>query len=584
MRIEQNSNAVQISMWRVIMWRISTLLAAFVAVVFLAGCGTTAKRGQLEQFIEAHLAKVEPLTKEANLAYWDASTTGKSEYYDKYSKLQLQISRLYSNPQDFVFIKDMKESGRIKNIRLARQLDKLYYAYLRNQVEPELLEEMVDLDGKIQEKYSSFRGMMDGEKVTMSDIYIILTVEKDCRKRELAWKASKQVGNIIADDLIRLVRLRNRAAQEIGFDNYHTLSIVTGEQNVIELDHIFDELCELTNEPFVRLKNELDIILAESYGIVVEDLMPWHYHDPFFQRTPLVYEQDLDLYYKDKDVKELAEKFYAGVGLPVDDILARSDLYDREGKYPHAFSHDIDRLGDVRILCNLQNTERWMETILHELGHAIYSKYHNRNEPWLLREPAHSFTTEAVAMFFGRLSRNAAWMQEMLDLSDEERREVEKVSEKYLRFQQVLFVRWVLVMYNFEKQLYADPDQDLNNLWWDLVEKYQLVKRPTGSVDAGWASKLHFTSAPCYYHNYMMGELLASQMHHYIVHKVFKLFTGCLTADSDCDVSYVGEKILGDYLREKVLGPGALYSWNDMIKRATGEPLTPKYFVEQFLK
>jgi len=584
MRIEQNSNAVQISMWRVIMWRISTLLAAFVAVVFLAGCGTTAKRGQLEQFIEAHLAKVEPLTKEANLAYWDASTTGKSEYYDKYSKLQLQISRLYSNPQDFVFIKDMKESGRIKNIRLARQLDKLYYAYLRNQVEPELLEEMVDLDGKIQEKYSSFRGMMDGEKVTMSDIYIILTVEKDCRKRELAWKASKQVGNIIADDLIRLVRLRNRAAQEIGFDNYHTLSIVTGEQNVIELDHIFDELCELTNEPFVRLKNELDIILAESYGIVVEDLMPWHYHDPFFQRTPLVYEQDLDLYYKDKDVKELAEKFYAGVGLPVDDILTRSDLYDREGKYPHAFSHDIDRLGDVRILCNLQNTERWMETILHELGHAIYSKYHNRNEPWLLREPAHSFTTEAVAMFFGRLSRNAAWMQEMLDLSDEERREVEKVSEKYLRFQQVLFVRWVLVMYNFEKQLYADPDQDLNNLWWDLVEKYQLVKRPTGSVDADWASKLHFTSAPCYYHNYMMGELLASQMHHYIVHKVFKLSTGRLTADSDCDVSYVGEKILGDYLHEKVLGPGALYSWNDMIKRATGEPLTPKYFVEQFVK
>jgi len=584
MRIEQNSNAVQISMWRVIMWRISTLLAAFVAVVFLAGCGTTAKRGQLEQFIEAHLAKVEPLTKEANLAYWDASTTGKSEYYDKYSKLQLQISRLYSNPQDFVFIKDMKESGRIKNIRLARQLDKLYYAYLRNQVEPELLEEMVDLDGKIQEKYSSFRGMMDGEKVTMSDIYIILTVEKDCRKRELAWKASKQVGNIIADDLIRLVRLRNRAAQEIGFDNYHTLSIVTGEQNVIELDHIFDELCELTNEPFVRLKNELDIILAESYGIVVEDLMPWHYHDPFFQRTPLVYEQDLDLYYKDKDVKELAEKFYAGVGLPVDDILTRSDLYDREGKYPHAFSHDIDRLGDVRILCNLQNTERWMETILHELGHAIYSKYHNRNEPWLLREPAHSFTTEAVAMFFGRLSRNAAWMQEMLDLSDEERREVEKVSEKYLRFQQVLFVRWALVMYNFEKQLYADPDQDLNNLWWDLVEKYQLVKRPTGSVDADWASKLHFTSAPCYYHNYMMGELLASQMHHYIVHKVFKLSTGRLTADSDCDVSYVGEKILGDYLREKVLGPGALYSWNDMIKRATGEPLTPKYFVEQFVK
>jgi len=97
-----------------------------------------------------------------------------------------------------------------------------------------------------------------------------------------------------------------------------------------------------------------------------------------------------------------------------------------------------------------------------------------------------------------------------------ERRKIEKVSEKYLRFQQVLFVRWALVMYNFEKRLYADPDRDLNNLWWDLVEKYQLIKRPPGPVDAGWASKLHFTSAPCYYHNYILGELLASQLHHMI--------------------------------------------------------------------
>ncbi len=61
-----------------------------------------------------------------------------------------------------------------------------------------------------------------------------------------------------------------------------------------------------------------------------------------------------------------------------------------------------------------------METILHELGHAVYDRYKDMKEPWLLREPAHPFTTEAVAMFFGRLSRNADWMQKMLDLSDEE--------------------------------------------------------------------------------------------------------------------------------------------------------------------
>jgi len=553
------------------------LLTAFLsaAALLLFGCAHNADERQLQAFITAHVAKVEPLSDKANLAYWDASTTGKSAYYDKLSRLQIRIRRIQSNPQEYAFLKDAKESGKVRDARLARQLDKLYHGYLQNQIEPGLLERIVDADTRIQEKYNNFRGTIEGKKVTNSEVYTILTTAKDVRKRELAWKASKQVGEAIIDDLLQLVKLRNQAARKLGFDSYHSLSVVTGEQSLEELDRMFDELGELTSEPFARLKAELDRILADGYGIASADLMPWHYHDPFFQRTPLVYKQDLDLYYKGKDVKKLSQEYYAGVGLPVDNILARSDLYDRQNKYPHAFSHDLDRKGDVRILCNLQNTERWMETILHELGHAIYSKYHDRDEPWLLREPAHSFTTEAIAMFFGRLSRSAAWMQEMLDLSDRERMEIEYISEKYLRFGQVLFARWAMVMYYFEKELYADPDQDLNNLWWDLVEKYQLIKRPPGPADAGWASKLHFTTAPCYYHNYMLGELLASQLHHHIVHDVFQL-------DSDNNVSYVGDKALGDYLHREVLGPGARYHWNDMIERATGEPLTSKYFVEQF--
>jgi len=549
----------------------------FFAFLCSFGCAPSPTERQVQNFITAHVVKIEPLTTQANLTYWEASTTGKSELYDKLGKLQISIRQIYSDPHEFAFVGQARSSGNIKDKRLARQLDKLYYAYLQNQIEPELLRQIVDLDTQIQAQYNNFRATLDGGIITMSDIYTILTTEKDCRKRKLAWRASKQVGDAIADDLIELVRLRNQAARKVGFDNFHTLSIVSGEQRVEDLDRIFDELCRLTEEPFARMKEELDRTLADSYGISPKELLPWHYHDPFFQRTPLVYDQDLDLYYQNRSVKELAQRYYAAVGLPVDDILARSDLYDREGKYPHAFSQDVDRGGDVRVLCNLQNTERWMETILHELGHAIYSKYHDRREPWLLREPAHSFTTEAIAMFFGRMSRNPAWMQAMLGLSPEEQSRIEPVSRKYLQFQQVLFARWAMVMYSFEKQLYANPDQDLNNLWWELVEKYQLIRRPPDPVDAGWASKLHFTTAPCYYHNYMLGELLASQLHHHIVHEVLGL-------KSDQDVSYVGDERLGRYLREKVFGPGALYPWNEMIKRATGEPLTPKYFVRQFVQ
>jgi peptidyl-dipeptidase A len=553
------------------------IVVTSIVLSTLAGCGTGSSQNRLEEFVRNHVEKIEPLSIKTNQAYWAAATTGKQEKFRQREQLDLEIRKIYSDSNDFEYLKGVKDHGHIGDRQLSRQLDKLYLAYLQNQIEPELLKDIVELDTQIQERYNNYRGTIYGKEVTMSDIYTLMTTEGNTRKRVMAWKASKQVGNVIIDDFLRLVKLRNKAAKKLGFDSYHSLIIFVGEQSVEQLDSIFAELYELTNEPYRELKMELDKILAENYGISPEDLMPWHYHDPFFQRTPLVYELDLDSYYKGRDVKEISREYFAGVDLPIDDILTRSDLYDREGKYPHAFSHDIDRTGDVRVLANLQDTERWMETLLHELGHAVYSKYHDRSEPWLLREPAHSFTTEAVAMCFGRLSRNAAWMQVMLELPAEERINIEKVSSKYLRFQQILFARWAMVMYNFEKELYADPDQDLNGLWWDLVEKYQFAKRPKGHPDAGWASKLHFTTAPCYYHNYMLGELLASQFHHTIVHDVLKL-------TSDREPSLCNDMRIGRYFREQVFAPSAKYHWNEMIERSTGEPLTPKYFVKQFIE
>ena len=563
-----------------------TAVLALIVTIIAFGCASTsasrsielgAKEKQLEKFIAAHVQKVEPMIKQANLASWDAAISGKAEDYDKVSKLTLEIRQVYSNPQEFATLKEMKQSQQVKDAKLSRQLEVLYNAYLENQIEPELLKSIVDLGTEIEKKFSTFRGTIEGKKVTDNEIKEILKTQTDSRKREQAWLASKQVGPVVAPDLVQLVKLRNQAARKVGFDNYHTLSLTTAEQNVKDLDKIFNQLYELTNKPFAQLKAELDRILAAKYGVPAAELMPWHYHDPFFQESPLVYQLDLDAYYKDKDVKQLASRFYAGVGLRVDSILQRSDLYEREGKNPHAFCTDIDRKGDVRILCNLKNNEAWMETVLHELGHGVYDKYQDQQVPFLLRGPAHIFTTEAIAMFFGRLSRNPAWMQQMLDLSDQQRTEIEKVSDKYAQLKQIIFARWAMVMYDFEKQLYANPDQDLNSLWWQIVEKYQLVKKPPARSEPDWAAKIHFTIAPCYYHNYLLGELLASQLHHHIVHNVLNL-------KSDRQLGYVDQKKVGRFLTEKVFKPGAVYHWSEMIEQATGEPLTPKYFVEQFVK
>jgi len=553
---------------------VATLVLAMVAP---RGYAANAKEKALKDFIAAHVEKIKPLEKRANLAWWDAAVTGDPNAYDRSSELTLQIRKIYSDPKEFAFLKDLKDSGQVKDKLLARQLTVLYNAYLANQIGPELLKQIVELGTEIEKNFSTFRGSIDGRKVTDNEIKQILKDEADSAQRQQAWLASKQVGEAVAGDLIRLVKLRNQAARKLGFDNYHTMALATGEQDVKELDRIFAELYDLTNEPFRKVKADLDRILATQYGVAPEKLMPWHYHDPFFQETPMVYDLDLDVCYEGKNIEELAAAFYQGIGLPVEAILAQSDLYEREGKNPHAFCTHIDREGDVRILCNIKSNETWMETVLHELGHGVYDKYLDFDAPYLLRSPAHPFTTEAIAMFFGRLSRNPAWMQQMLGLSDAQRAEIEKVSGKYMQLKQLIFARWDMVMYAFEKQLYANPDQDLSKLWWDIVEKYQLVNRPPGRTSPDWAAKIHFAAAPCYYHNYMLGELLASQLHHHLTAKVLKV-------KQDQDVSYVGQKKAGRFLRDKVFEAGDLYPWNQMIDRATGEPLTATYFVEQFVK
>ena len=95
------------------------------------------------------------------------------------------------------------------------------------------------------------------------------------------------------------------------------------------------------------------------------------------------------------DILALCRKFYAGIGLPIDDVIARSDLYEKPGKSPHAFCTDIDREGDVRVLANIVPNEYWMGTMLHELGHSVYSsKNIPPSVPYVLRTDAHILTTE----------------------------------------------------------------------------------------------------------------------------------------------------------------------------------------------
>ena len=531
-----------------------------------------------KSFIAQHEKTIRPLEIAASKAWWDANTQGRDEDYKKKEELQNKLDAALADPKPFTELKALKalrDDGKIANPLLARQIDVLYLQYLEKQVDPELLKKITAKANAVEQKFNVFRAKAGDTEMTDSQVRKLLKESADSGERQRVWEASKKVGADVEADLKELVKLRNEMAVKLGFKNYHTLMLFLNEQNGEELVKLFDDLDALTKEPFAKAKAEIDGKLAERMKIKPEELMPWHYHDPFFQESPAVFSANLDAPFEKADIAKLCEKFYEGIGLPIGDVIARSDLFEKKGKSPHAFCTDIDREGDVRVLANITQTEYWMTTMLHELGHAAYSsKNIPQTVPYVLRGEAHILTTEGVAMQFQKFSKQRAWLEKM-GVKVENPKEFDETAAKVLRNELLIFSRWCQVMLRFEKGMYEQPDQDLNKLWWDLVEKYQLLKRPAGRSAPDYGSKIHIVSAPVYYHNYMMGQLFASQVHHTIARELYK-------GSNPNHVLYIGDKQVGEFMKKKVFEPGKTLNWRDLTKFATGEELNPKSFAADF--
>lgn len=554
--------------------RIAPFALIIVTAMLATSTAQTPAEAKFQQFLDSHVKLLEPKMKAAALADWNANATGEQKYYDQSAALELEIKAIFSDKSDFAYLKGLKEKGTISDPLLRRQLDLLYNSFLKNQVSPALQKQITRKQTAISARFNTFRGKIEGREVSDGEIYGILKNERDSVKRRQAWEASKQVGQAVAADVIALAKLRNRAARELGFANYYVMEIETDEQNVAEVSAIFDSLKAITDEPFRQAKQELDNQLAARFGVAPQDLRPWHYANPFFQEVTEMGQTDLDSLFGNEDVVAMARVFYKSIGLPVDDILKNSDLYPRPGKYQHAYCTDIDRLGDVRTMCNVINNQEWMGTLLHELGHGVYSKNYDRSLPFLLRNDAHSFVTEAIAELMGRQVSNAGWLQTMLGLDSSQTAQYRTALNQNFRLSQLVFCRWSLVMEHFEKAMYENPDQDLNKLWWDLVEEYQLVKRPEGRHTPDWAAKIHIAQYPCHYHNYLLGEMVASQLTAALAKELGKGDT--------FDISFAAEPRVGSFLKQKIFQPGASLRWDDLLKFATGENLTATYFAREF--
>ncbi len=530
-----------------------------------------ARERELSAFIATFVSELGPIERAYCESAWLANTTGEARHEEESGRLEAQMSMLFSRREAFEMLGRLKAGGALADPLLERQLTLLHHAHRKLQLAPAMIERQVQISKALESRFNQYRAQLDGRTVTDNELVDVLRTSADSGMRQRAWEASKQIGAEVEADLLTLVRLRNEGARSLGFDNFYSMSLELDELDERELFALFDELERETTPLWKDYKSALDVRLAARLGLAADALRPWHYADPFFQEAPPS-EVSLDGFYAKHDLVKLTERYFEAIGFDIRSMLERSDLFERPGKCQHAFCTCMDRGQDVRVLCNVKPTDRWMGTMLHEFGHAVYDQNVDATLPYMLRGHAHVLSTEASAMLFGRLSRNPVWLKVWAQAPESELATHAEPVARAVRQQLLVQTRWMMVMVHMERALYQNPEQDLRTMWWDLVERFQWLKRPEGRHAPDWAAKIHFSIAPAYYHNYQLGEMLASQLQDHILRQV-------LGGGADVWTRYVQSPKVAEFLIRDYYMPGKCHDWRELTRRATGRALESAPFV-----
>lgn len=314
---------------------------------------------EIDEFLRQHEQTTEPLSSDYARRFWDMSINGTEENAKALAESKERYLKVFSNRADFRRLNAWREAigkGALVDPLTERQIDLLHDSYVPYQMDESVLSDIGGRETAIENVFNTFRPDFEGAPVTDNQLRDVLREETDPERRRSAWEASKQVGGAVAEDLIDLVRIRNREARKLGYRDFYGMHLQLQELDETWLFELFDRLEAVSEAAYVAVKDGLDRSLKQRSAISGPAAHPWLYGDPFFQELPATgITQTLDAIFKHRDIEQLTSEHFRSIGLEVDDLIERADLYEREGKSQHAFCLDVDRGGDVRVLCNIRS-------------------------------------------------------------------------------------------------------------------------------------------------------------------------------------------------------------------------------------
>ena len=419
-----------------------------------------------------------------------------SEYSDILNRRLIEHKAVQELPERFdILVKGLKtdiEIFREENIPLNTQATKLVTEY--NEI---CGAQMVEFDD---------------EQKTFAQMAIYLeNTERSIR--EAAWKAVSERrfedNERISEIYDELIQIRHQIATNAGYEGFQQYMFASMHRYDYTIEDCleFHDSIESVCQP-LRLRTDEE----REQELGLGSLRPWDMGVDVKGRPPL---QPFNEVQEMVDgcsrifhtmSEELGNYFDQ---LDTNDCL---DLDSRKGKAPGGYQYYLQKSRMPFIFMNAAGTQRNVETMIHEAGHAFHSFYSGHLD--LIHERDSPIEFAEVASMSMELLTHPHW-EEFYDAKNADR-----ARRKHLE-DIISFMPWMATIDAFQYWVYANPNhsrEERAERWLELAERFGPKVDMSGFEEihkVSWQRQGHLFGVPFYYVEYGIAQLGALQMWKY---------------------------------------------------------------------
>ncbi|MEN9920328.1 MAG: oligoendopeptidase [Candidatus Parcubacteria bacterium] len=439
--------------------------------------------------------------------------------------------------------------------------------------------EIVALEKEILKKQSTrTEGYNDPKtkkfiKASRAQMSSIMGTHPDEKVRKACFVALEDLATSSTKELVKLVSLKNKYAQALGFSDFYAYKVM------IEEDMTKEELFSIFDTIFEKTKYAFDDI-REMEKTMPGLRKPWN-------RAFLLsgnFTKEADKYFPFEEALTRWGRSFRNLGINYQGGTLQLDLLDREGKYENGFCHWPDLVyfdgkkripGSSNFTCNVVygqvgSSHRGYNTLFHEGGHAAHLLNTEETEACVNTEypPASTAWDETQSMFLDTMLSSIEWNTRYAYSNEGEAYPFELYEREVRKLRPLAPLRMngITSVMSFERALYEEKNLTEEKVL--SIAKRTFKKYTDSSVDSYRLLSIpHIYSweSSCSYQGYGLAEIALFQWRDYFYKKYEYIV----------DNPAVGKEM------KAVWKYGSAKPFPECVKLATGKNLSPDSYLKQ---